>query len=226
MPKLRNAVVATLAVCSLVLGLSQATAAEKNPLIGHYTLRGVSEVGSELVLKEDGRFEYGLAYGGHEESVTGTWKQTAKGVTLKADRDPRPPSLTFKGSRFSEYGDDKDSVNVDVGNKAMGLVFSGMDVEFRFKSGNTLKGQTGRSGRLGVQGPFGGDQLVRVGVAYNREKVAMVWHDVKDTKDNIFEFKFEPGRLKTPAFDELELRKDKGALVRTQGEELWRYEKQ
>lgn len=226
MLKIRNAVAATLAVCSLALGLSQATAAEKDSLNGHYTLRGVHEVGSELVLKEDGRFEYGLVYGGKEESVTGTWKKTAKGVTLKADRDPRPPSFTFKGSRFSEYGDDKDSINVEVGNKAMGLVFSGIDVEFRFKSGKAFKDQTRHSGRLGVQGPFGSDQLVRVGVAYNLEKVAMVWHDVKDTKDNIFEFEFEPGRLKTPAFDELELRKDKGALVRTEGEESWRYEKQ
>lgn len=226
MPKLRNAVAATLAVCALALGLSQAIAAEKNPLKGHYTLSGVPEVGSELVLKEDGRFEYGLAFGGNEQSVTGTWKQTATGVTLKADRDTRPPSFTFTGGRRSESEDDKDSVTVRVSNKAMGLVYSGIDVEFQFKSGKSFKGQTGRSGTMGIQGPFGGDTVVRVGIAYVREKVPMTWHDVKNTQDNVFDFEFEPGRLKEPFFDELELRKDKGALVRTGGARSWRYEKQ
>lgn len=227
MLKPRNTVAALLAVCTLVLGLAQATAAEKNPLVGHYTLRGVRDVGSEIVLRKDGRFEYGIAFGGYEESVKGTWTQTDKGVTLKADRDPRPPSFTFVGSRVSTNPDDEDSVTVRVANKAMGLVFSGMDVEFQFKSGKTFKDQTGRSGRMGLQGPFQGDKLMRVGVAYEREKVATVWHDLKpDTQDNLFEFEFEPGNLKKPAFDELVFRKEKGALVREQNGQSLRYEKQ
>jgi uncharacterized cupin superfamily protein len=212
--------------CALALALVfQAAAGEKNPLVGHYYLQGVTEVGSDIVLRENGRFEYGAAMGGYEESAAGTWRQTPQGVTLKADRDERPPSFTFVAGRASKDPDDKGSITVSVGNKAMGLVFSGMDVEFQFKSGKSFKGQTGRSGRLSLEGPFKGDKPTRVGIGYLREGVAMVWHDIQVPAHNVFEFEFNPGKLKAPLFDELELRVDKDALVRTMGEEPWRYEK-
>ena len=44
---------------------------------GHYVLRGVMEVGSELTLKPDGTFEYMLAYGAADYWSKGTWKKTA-----------------------------------------------------------------------------------------------------------------------------------------------------
>ena len=40
-------------------------------IAGHYVLEGVHEVGSELLLKPDGQFEYMLAYGAADYMATG-----------------------------------------------------------------------------------------------------------------------------------------------------------
>jgi hypothetical protein len=55
-------------------------------LAGHYWLRGVMEVGSELLLKADGRFQYMLAYGALDELASGCWKRNGGVVTLTADK--------------------------------------------------------------------------------------------------------------------------------------------
>src|ERR1700757_2187375 len=50
-------------------------------MAGHYILRGVMEVGSELLLKSDGSFEYALAYGAADYWAKGTWRQeNSRGV--------------------------------------------------------------------------------------------------------------------------------------------------
>jgi uncharacterized protein len=52
------------------------TAADKalqKRLPGHYYLEGVPEVGSEILLHKDGRFEYGLSYGAADEHAEGSW---------------------------------------------------------------------------------------------------------------------------------------------------------
>ena len=53
-------------------------------LAGHYVLRGVMEVGSELLLKSDGRFNYMLAYGALDELASGCWMRSGNTVTLHA----------------------------------------------------------------------------------------------------------------------------------------------
>jgi hypothetical protein len=55
-------------------------------LAGHYYLRGVMEVGSELVLKADGGFEYMLAYGALDEYAAGCWSREGQTVTLVASQ--------------------------------------------------------------------------------------------------------------------------------------------
>jgi hypothetical protein len=49
---------AALSFCTIAPKLARADSPA-----GHYTLHGLREVGSELVLYENGRFEYMLAYG-------------------------------------------------------------------------------------------------------------------------------------------------------------------
>ena len=48
---------------------------------GHYYLNGVMEVGSELLLKPDGSFEFMLAYGANDQYGKGCW--VAKGSRLE-----------------------------------------------------------------------------------------------------------------------------------------------
>jgi hypothetical protein len=58
---------------------------------GHYVLTGVMEVGSELMLKPDGTFEYMLAYGAADYWAKGTWKQESNAVILHSDGKEEPP---------------------------------------------------------------------------------------------------------------------------------------
>src|SRR6201993_1945542 len=53
-------------------------------MAGHYVLRGVIEVGSELLLKSDGTFEYMLAYGSADYCAKGTWRQENNHVVLNS----------------------------------------------------------------------------------------------------------------------------------------------
>ena len=53
-------------------------------LAGHYVLRGVMEVGSELLLKSDGTFEYMLSYGAADYWANGTWRRENNRVFLNS----------------------------------------------------------------------------------------------------------------------------------------------
>ena len=65
---------------------------------GHYVLQGVMEVGSELMLKPDGTFEYMLAYGAADYWAKGTWKQEGKAVILHSNGKEEAP---FRRQRVS-----------------------------------------------------------------------------------------------------------------------------
>jgi hypothetical protein len=73
----------------LLLAIMAPVAARGDDLAGHYVLRGVMEVGSELLLKPDGTFEFMLAYGAADY-----WPK-ARGV-----RRVMPSSLTAPAKRF------------------------------------------------------------------------------------------------------------------------------
>ena len=86
----QSAIVAALGLALLSTGAACARAAACAPadpsLAGHYYLRGVMEVGSELLLKADGRFEYMLAYGALDELASGCWARNGAIVTLQAHK--------------------------------------------------------------------------------------------------------------------------------------------
>ncbi len=68
-----------------------AVAAWGTDMAGHYVLRGVMEVGSELWLKPDGSFEYMLAYGAADYFAKGTWRQEGNAVILESTAKEEPP---------------------------------------------------------------------------------------------------------------------------------------
>lgn len=75
---------------ALVLLLSSAAACAQD-VAGHYVLRGVMEVGSELLLKPDGTFEFMLAYGAADYWAKGTWKMDGKDVVLHSSGKKEAP---------------------------------------------------------------------------------------------------------------------------------------
>jgi len=60
-------------------------------LAGHYILRGVMEVGSELLLTTDGNFEYALAYGAADYWAKGTWRRENNRVVLNSTGTKEAP---------------------------------------------------------------------------------------------------------------------------------------
>jgi hypothetical protein len=72
------------AVCVPVSAMAQ-------DVSGHYVLRGVMEVGSELMLKPDGTFEYMLAYGAADYWAKGTWKRDGNAVILHSSGSEAAP---------------------------------------------------------------------------------------------------------------------------------------
>jgi len=58
--------------------------AQAGEVAGHYVLRGVHEVGSEMMLNPDGTFEYMLAYGAADYWAKGTWRRQDDTVVLNS----------------------------------------------------------------------------------------------------------------------------------------------
>src|SRR3954452_12450390 len=89
---------------SLALLALMASLAPAADLAGRYSLRGVMEVGSELLLKPDGNFEYMLAYGAADYLATGTWKRDGDSVVLNSSVNEDPPFKLTKSSSTATPG--------------------------------------------------------------------------------------------------------------------------
>ncbi|MCC2977707.1 putative holin [Sphingomonas sp. PL-96] len=70
-----------------VLMVPAAVVAAPQGLPGHYYLSGMTEVGSELLLRADGRYRWMLAYGALDLAVEGSWTRSGDTLTLVADPD-------------------------------------------------------------------------------------------------------------------------------------------
>lgn len=85
---------------ALVLATIAAHAQAADDLAGHYYLNGVREVGSELLLKPDGRFQWYLSYGAMDQQAEGTWTRAEGRVLLQADLPPEGEGWAYlKDSR-------------------------------------------------------------------------------------------------------------------------------
>ena len=71
-------------------------------LVGHYDGHQM-EMGAELVLNANGRFQYGVAYGALDEEAEGTWVQQGDHVLLTSD-PVTPPRFVFLGQKPAPTG--------------------------------------------------------------------------------------------------------------------------
>jgi hypothetical protein len=83
-------------------GAANACAPGDPRLAGHYYLNGVMEVGSELLLKKDGSFEFALAYGANDQYGKGCWvRKGSKVEVIPAGRGSASTHHTPDDSGFS-----------------------------------------------------------------------------------------------------------------------------
>jgi len=70
-------------------------------LVGHYYLNGVMEVGSELLLKPDGSFEFYLAYGALDQYGKGCWRVEGNQVLVIPEGRSAPAAVySIESSKF------------------------------------------------------------------------------------------------------------------------------
>jgi len=78
----------TLFLAALLCLPATHASADTSPLDGHYYLTGAMEMGAELLLRKDGTFDAGVAYGSADGFAKGTWQVENQTVTLKSATKP------------------------------------------------------------------------------------------------------------------------------------------
>jgi hypothetical protein len=116
-----------------------AAAARAADVAGHYRLQNVREMGSELLLRPDGQFEFFLAYGAADYWAKGTWQTQNGAVILTTDGEPKPPFRILNSS-----GTQNEGVRVFVAASG-GRPVPNIDVVLE-SDGGPAKGRTDSSG--------------------------------------------------------------------------------
>jgi hypothetical protein len=90
--------------------------ADTPPLDGHYYLSGAMEMGAELLLRKDGTFDAGVAYGSADGFAKGTWQVENQTMTLKSAT--RPASSNDLSALFQDLqlAIEPNCLAVDFGN--------------------------------------------------------------------------------------------------------------
>ena len=162
--------------CASVLSLSiPAVAADQAALAGHYYLQGVTEVGSELLLKKDGRFEWMLSYGAVDQQASGDWRVAGDAVTLVSGNGGKEPQ--FRVFDESEMNIKKPAAAGQwvaiVGYPRVGPM-AGVEVRFEAKSGKTATAVTVPNGDAIVAMPAS-EQWIRAGLRRQGSTADFQW---------------------------------------------------
>ena len=75
----------------MILLAASAPALAADKVAGRYRLEGDHDAAGELLLRDDGRFEYGLAYGALDEHAEGRWVRHGNVIALTTLPKPVPP---------------------------------------------------------------------------------------------------------------------------------------
>jgi len=91
----------------LVCAMPAHAGSEHKDLSGHYYLQGVMEVGSELLLKDDGSYQWFMSYGAVDQSSKGSWTVDASGVHLTPAKPEggRVPVVLNEAADWSDYAE-------------------------------------------------------------------------------------------------------------------------
>jgi hypothetical protein len=118
------ALLASIAGCQTASGAPSGGCTPGDPKrAGHYYLNGVMEVGSELLLKPDGSFEFMLAYGALDQYGKGCWRvEGSKVLVVPAGRSAPAAQYSIEDSNFVGFTLTIDGNDLvwDLGNGHMG----------------------------------------------------------------------------------------------------------
>lgn len=200
------------------LAMASAAGSAETRLTGHYNLRGVRETAAALDLSADGRFRFGISFGGVDAMAEGKWALRNGKVALTTDAKPEPSfswaddqqaEATRCMSGYDGPGDRPVVLVACVLTPELGLVWSGVEVTGEFANGQQRSGATTRSGKLGFEArsepEWAGVPITRLSVAYSKSGVPAQWFEVPPGAKTAL-IRFEPGRLVPPFFESAVLR--------------------
>lgn len=207
-------------LAALVLGLAPASAllAQSHPadLVGTYN-GGQTEVGTELRLEANGRYQYYLSYGALDEMSQGTWAADAGGLILTSD-PVKPPVLELLDAKTGKHKDLVVSLDVPKGMEAQ--YFSVFALQ---PDGTIAEVQFPEDGPLHI--PITpGKAPSKIAVALSVYQVASQPYDLASGK-HALHFRFAPNDLGKVAFDHHRLTRDGDAFVLQRFDLTLRYRK-
>jgi len=108
---------------------------------GLYRLAGDHDAAGELLLRDDGRFEYALAYGALDEHAEGRWVRNGKVLTLTTLPKPVPP--VFRRAPDGAPAPNAPTLRVT---STDGRGIGGVDFRIGFDSGDPITDYTQEDG--------------------------------------------------------------------------------
>ena len=201
---------------------ARADAASMRRVAGAYRLQAAREMAAGLQLHPDGRFDFGITYGGVDQQARGRWWLHRNQVLLLTE-PPAPPDWVV-GSQSTEAAaqarpdDPPIALHVTVTSPEDGLVWSNMALTAEFSNGRSRSGKTGRGGTLAFvdrrDEDWAGARVRRLGVAHEAAGLPIRWFDVAPGTRSLT-LHFSPGGLVAPAFSTVLLDADprRGTLV-------------
>lgn len=201
------------AVLSLPASAADATAAS---LPGHYYLEGAREVGSELLLKKDGKFEWMLSYGAVDQQASGEWRASSGEVTLVTGNGGKEPQFrVFDESEMNIQKPAEAGLWVAIVGFPRQGPMAGVEVKFESKSGKTATTVSVRNGDAIVKMPAS-EQWVRAGLRREGSNADYQWLVVppERSRERIAAFAVtDPQWIVGQAFKKLTLKVVQNALV-------------
>ncbi len=190
---------------------------DASAVAGHYYLAGVQEVGSELLLQPDGRFQYFLAYGAYDENASGNWRVAGELIILNTSGGYSAPHFALKQSLSKP---EQPLTILVQDQKERGI--PGIDVWVDY--GGT-KPESGYTQEYGWQAPGTQRHPQAIGLGIRMYDLQPQWFKAAGTSHNYYVFTFDPGDLGKARFHHTPLRWDNGALIMERGGRTLRYVK-
>lgn len=211
--------------CPAAPAAGKGAAKAASGIAGHYYLRGMREVGSELLLTEDGRFQYLMSYGAVDIEASGQWRSDGKQVFL--DTPPIQPFSAIADVRADARPADADQLTVRV-------YYQGRPVKVDVAMSSAAADYAGTpkqsEGADGVSAPIAPGDLKALAVFVPLPAGAR-WHVADISKLDAqarsvrIDLALPEAASLTPLHMTLALRAD-GALTASQGGRELRYEKE
>lgn len=125
----------------LALGLAGGAGAKGPGPAGHYRLTGEHDVVSELLIKPDGHFSYGLIAGALDEQAEGRWRR--EGDVLFLTTEPKPVPAAFSAGEAARTDAAPLTIRVVWPN---GRGVAGTDLRVGFAEGDPVDDYTQEDG--------------------------------------------------------------------------------